>query len=87
MIQKVFTIYDSKLEAYMQPFFMQSKGQAIRAFTDSVNDSQSQFNKHPEDFTLFQIGEYDDATARIQNLSTPQSLGVALEYLKEKKSL
>jgi len=83
MIQKVFTIYDSKMEAYMQPFFMSQKGQAVRAFTDTVNDPTSQFNKHPEDFTLFEIGEYDDATGKFTNLQTPNSLGLALEYRKQ----
>lgn len=82
MIQKIYTVYDSKLEAYMQPFFMQSKGQAVRAFTDSVNDQTTQFNKHPEDFTLFELGEYDDSTGKFTNLHTPNSLGVALEYKK-----
>lgn len=83
MIQKMFTVYDSKLEAYLQPFFMASKGQAIRAFTDSVNDTTTQFNKHPEDFTLFEIGEYDDSKGQVSNLITPNSLGVALEYKKQ----
>lgn len=82
MMQKIFTVYDSKLEAYMQPFFMSSKGQAIRAFTDTVNDPSTQFNKHPEDFTLFEIGEYDDQSGKVQNLPTPNALGLALEYKK-----
>lgn len=82
MMQKIFTVYDSKLEAYMQPFFMSSKGQAIRAFTDTVNDPSTQFNKHPEDFTLFEIGEYDDQSGKVQNLPTANALGLALEYKK-----
>jgi len=53
MIMKMFSCYDSKAEAYMQPFFMNAKGQALRAFADLVNDGQSQFSKHPEDFVLF----------------------------------
>lgn len=82
MIQKVFTVYDSKMEAYMQPFFQISKGQALRTFTDLVNDPNTQFHKHPEDFTLFQLAEYDDATGKFQNEITPNSLGLALEYKK-----
>lgn len=82
MIQKIFTIYDSKMEAYMQPFFMVSKGAAIRAFTDSVNNKETQFNKHPEDFTLFDVGEYDDSTGKFSNQITPISLGLAIDYIK-----
>lgn len=82
MISKIYAIYDSKLEAYMQPFFMQSKGQAVRAFTDTVNDDKTQFWKHPEDFTLFELGEYDDSTGKVSSYATNISLGVALEYKK-----
>lgn len=76
---KIFTIYDSKATAYLQPFFMATTGQAIRAFTDATNDSKTQFYAHPEDFTLFEVGLYDDTTARSTNLGTIKSLGTALE--------
>lgn len=80
MITKIYTVYDSKLDAYMTPFFMQSKGAAIRAFSDTVNEPNSPFYKHPADFTLFEIGEYDDATAKITSAQALQSLGTALEF-------
>lgn len=81
MIVKVFCVYDSKAEAYMSPFFMHSRGQALRAFGDTAQDSESQIGKHPEDFTLFELGEYDDDSASFHLLSTPHSLGVAIELI------
>lgn len=83
MIIKIFTIFDQKAEAYLAPFFLNTKGQAIRAFSDSINDPSHQFNHHPEDYTLFQLGEYDDSAASIDTLPSPISLGVAIEYIKE----
>lgn len=85
MKSKVFTIYDSKMEAYMNPFLMATKGQALRAFTDNVNDPQSQLNRHPEDFTLFEIGEYDDHTGEYIMAKVKTALGVALEFKKDDK--
>ncbi|QXP07926.1 MAG: nonstructural protein [Arizlama microvirus] len=82
---KLFTCYDSKLEAYMQPFFMTTRGQALRAFTDTVNDPSSIFAKHPEDYTLFEIGEYDDQTGDISMNQAKVSLGIAIEFLKNNK--
>lgn len=84
MLLQVFAVYDSKVEAYMSPFFMQSRGQAIRAFCDTAEDSNSQIGKHPADFTLFHLGEYDDSNASFSLASTPISLGVALELLGSK---
>lgn len=60
MIHKIFSIYDKKAEAYMPPFMMQTKGQAMRSFVDLVKDPQSSVNKHPGDFELYEIGEFDD---------------------------
>lgn len=81
MLLKVFTIYDSKAEAYLQPFFMQSTGQALRAFEDSVNDPNHQFNKHAADFTLFELGTYDDQTAIFSTFQAKKSLTCGNEIL------
>ena len=77
---KVFTVYDNKAEAYLQPFFMRTKGEAIRAFADSVNDPNHMFNRHPEDFTLFELGEFDSAKALFSCGLAPASLGTAIEW-------
>lgn len=76
----IYTIYDSGISAHMQPFFMQSDGQAIRTFQDNVNsETQSTISKHPSDYTLFKIGTYDDNTAEIV-CHTPVSLGNAKRF-------
>jgi len=77
---KVYTVFDSKAEAYLQPFFMQSRGQAVRAFTELSNDPQHQFSKYAADFTLFEIGEYDDQSGIISSLSAFVPLGTSLEF-------
>lgn len=77
---KIFCVYDSKAEAYMQPFLMPTKGQAIRAFQTTVNDPSTDFNKYPGDFTLFEIGEWDDQTSKIGSYDTKVNLGTALEH-------
>lgn len=84
MILKVYTVYDSKAEAYLQPFFSQSKGVAIRSFQEAVRDEKSNISKYPEDFTLFELGEYDDSNSKFNLHNTPQSLGVAVEFLTPK---
>lgn len=76
---KVFAVYDSKLEAYLAPQFMQTNGQMVRAWETAVNDPSTQFSKHPADFTLFAIGEYDDATGDLIPFQSKISFGTALE--------
>lgn len=83
MKHNVYTIYDCKAEAYLQPFQMQKKGQAIRAFENTVNDPNTQFHKHPADYTLFEIGEYDDSTGNYAMWDAKINLGLATEFLRK----
>ena len=79
---KVFTIFDSKVGAYLPPMFFRSRGEAIRVFETLTNESGHQFNKYPGDYSLFELGDYDDLTAKFVLLPTPTSIGVAIEFLK-----
>lgn len=79
MIKRVFTIYDEKSEAYLQPFFLDTTGQAIRAITDCVADTNHQFNKHPADYTLFELGTYDDSSGTF-TLDQKKMLGSLVEF-------
>ena len=81
MIHKVFSIYDSKIDAFMQPFFSQSKGAAVRALTDLLADKTHPIAKHPEDYTLFELSDWDDTTAFFTAHATPISIGLALEFI------
>lgn len=62
---KIFTIYDEKAEAYLQPFFSNTVGLAIRSVTDLVNDPEHHFCNHASEFTLFEIGAFDNNNAVI----------------------
>lgn len=83
MILKIFTVYDSKAEAYLKPFFLRSTGEAIRAFEENCNDINANFFKYPSDYTLFEIGSYNDNTTEIVTLTAIKSLGLAHEYKRQ----
>jgi len=85
MKSKMFVIYDVKANAYMQPWFLTQTGMALRAFSDCVNDPEHNFGRHPEDYTLFQIGDFDDQDARI-NWNAPQSMGNGIEFVVQEKT-
>jgi len=78
----VFSIYDSKSHIYEKPFYMNHRMEALRAFESTVNDPNTSINKWPEDFTLFELGTYENITGTFELLPTPLSLGVAIQYLK-----
>lgn len=80
MINKIFTVYDEKAQAYLPPFYFHQEAQARRVFTDTINSKDHQFGNHPADYTLFHIGEFDDNTAQIEPI-VPVSLGNGVEYI------
>lgn len=83
MIHKVFTVYDSKAEAYMQPFFSGTTGLAIRSFTEVCNNKEHAFNKYPDDYTLFEIGTFDDSNGIIEVSQTKKSHGMAIDFVEK----
>ena len=81
---KVFSIYDSKAEAYKQPFFMATKGEAVRGILEVLDRPDHLFAKYPADYTLFELGEYDDSNGKMLPHNTPISHGSLLEYQAKK---
>jgi len=82
MKQLFFAVFDQKVGAYLRPFTVRSSGEALRGWVDICNDRESEVNKHPEDYTLFELGSFDPETGRVEALSTPHSHGKAIEFLK-----
>lgn len=62
---KIFTIFDSKAKAYLQPFFSRNSGTAIREITSVINNNEHPFSTNSEDYGLFELGEYDELTGKI----------------------
>lgn len=87
MILKVFAVRDTKAQAFLQPFYSPSVGSALRAFTDAVNDPQCPFNKHPEDYLLYEIGSYDDSNAALIPLEVVHLQVAATDLVDVKKPL
>lgn len=81
MMSYVFSVFDSKPAFFGTPFIDQRKESAIRAFADAVNspDPNNGFKRHPEDYSLFVLGEFDNETGELipqipKNLITASAL-------------
>lgn len=68
---KVYSIYDSKSQVYNTPFFQVNEQVALRTSVNLVCDPKTAVSRNPEDFTLFEIGEYDDGTGTFHNHRIP----------------
>lgn len=80
MILKCFSVYDTKADAYITPFFCPTSGVAIRNFEVAANEEGHAFHIHAGDFALMELGEFDDSTGMISALEAPRNLGLAQNY-------
>lgn len=62
MLHEVFAVYDSKADVFGPPILAPAVGAAKRSFVESCSDSSTALAKYPEDFALYHLGTYDDAT-------------------------
>lgn len=64
MMLKIFCVKDRATDTYGNPMFLVSRGQVIRSFTDEINRKadDNQMYVHPEDFDLFECGEFNTDT-------------------------
>ncbi len=83
-IQQIYTVHDVKGETFMPPFFVPSRGLAIRAFEDCINSEDHHFGKHPADYTLFSLGIFDTDSGEF-DLTDRLSVGNGIEFLNPLK--
>ncbi len=66
MILVMYSVWDSKADAYIQPFFATNDKVALRMFQNACDDSAHDFSRHSEDYTLFRIGTFDQQKGDLQ---------------------
>lgn len=76
MIKQIVAVKDRAMDAFLQPFFVPALGGAIRAFGDEINNPQSEMQKHPEDYDLYHLGEFNDNTGEIKQLERPLQIAI-----------
>lgn len=81
---QIFSIYDEKAAVFSPPHCMAHRGQILRAFSDLVQDPQTSINKHPGDYKLYALGEYDDCSGKLTSFDSPEFLAHATDYLAER---
>jgi len=83
MLVQIYNIYDTGPKVWRFPLFHICHRDFMDSWVESVNNPKSEFYKHPGDYTLFHIGEYDDVTCKFNMFDAPIRLSCAIEVLKK----
>lgn len=70
---KCYAVLDAKIADFHLAIFDIKNEGAMRQFSDAVNDKQTKWNKHPEDYSLWYVGEFDTAKGELSGV-VPENL-------------
>ena len=76
----VYTVNDSCSGIYDRPFVGRSDGESLRSFTDIACDADHPIGKHPEHFSLWRVGTFDDNTG-VVDPEVPVCIGKAIDLV------
>lgn len=82
---KLYAIRDVKADAFSAVHPCATEGVAKRSFAEACFDSKTDLAKYPEDYTLYQIGEFDATSGEILGLPTPKFLCSAVEVIQSSR--
>lgn len=78
---QVYSVYDKAVNGFLPPFYVRSKGEAIRSFTDAANDAAHQFHKHAMDYVLMYLGTFDDGAGVFEQPAHTERVVTAQEVI------
>lgn len=81
---KLYSVFDSKGNFFDKPFIQRNAGDASRGFQMAVNDEKqdSMLKRFPADYTLFELGEWDELQGTVKMHEAKINLGTGLQYVK-----
>lgn len=78
---KVFCFKDGKSESYGPPITFENRGMFIRDFVQAgLASGQPIWAKHPQDFTVFELGEYDARSGNIELYESKLAIGLVQDF-------
>lgn len=81
MRYKIVAIRDRAADAYSVPSFVVAVGGAIRSFGDEVNKKDTPLGQHPDDYDLFELGEFDDSDGMFY-ANSPRQIAVGKDLVR-----
>lgn len=84
---RMYSIYDLKTEVFFPPLFAHNAGDAMRQLSIRASDPNSMFNRFPEDYRLYDIGDFDDVSAKIEYPNAPSFICNVTDVVKKKEEV
>ena len=86
MKHNIYTIYDSASTHYMRIFQARADGEVFRAFKDMALNKDHEIGAHPEHYSLWRIGTFDDNSGELTRQDF-ECLGKAHELVAQAQTV
>lgn len=80
MITYLCSIRDVAGDYFQSPFGVPSRGVASRYFGDEVMNPESPMSKHPSDYELFHVGNFNPSSGEVEWV-TPERLARGTDFV------
>lgn len=77
-MMNLYTVKDLASETYLKPFAMLTDRDAKDGFAHVINEEETPYNKHPQDYILMSLGMFDERTGLLQ-VSDPKNIARAID--------
>ncbi len=67
METQIYAIFDTCSGIYEKPFFHTADDAVRREFQDVCNTAEHPINKHPEHYSIWRLGKFDNTTGKIRD--------------------
>ncbi|UDN67624.1 nonstructural protein [robinz microvirus RP_76] len=69
MVLHGYSVFDRKALVYHAPWFAVSDGAAARSFADLATDPNTSVGRHPGDYVLYLVADWDDTAGIVMPIS------------------
>lgn len=80
---KLFSVRDVKADSFGAPMSMATRGLAKRSFGDACMSKDSELNRYPSDYSLYELAEYEPNSGTIIPHPTPVYIQSAAEAISD----
>ncbi len=83
---QVYAIFDTCSGIYEKPFFHTADDAVRREFQDIATSADHPISKHPEHYSLWRLGNFDNTTGKIMN-EVNECLWTAVEAISQTQNV
>lgn len=84
-VKNIVAIADLKANYFMSPVTVRHTSEALRSVSDEANQAGSSLGKHPADFALYHIADFDEDTGLVTPKNPPIQLALVSALVDNKE--